>query len=120
MFDLCNPMDCILPGSSIHGIFQARILEWVAISFFRGSSQPRYSPYTTVETLAFTCGQIHHYWLKSNGSSFLWICPPESVSFLESIARDKTLGGGAEKQKQGGRPVGQVRKNIRLSEFWAP
>ena len=30
---LCNPMDCSLPGSSIHGIFQARILEWVAISF---------------------------------------------------------------------------------------
>ena len=29
---LCNPMDCSLPGSSIHGIFQARILEWVAIS----------------------------------------------------------------------------------------
>ena len=37
----CNPMDCSLPGSSIHGIFQARILEWVAISFSRGSSQPR-------------------------------------------------------------------------------
>ena len=30
---LCDPMDCSLPGSSIHGIFQARILEWVAISF---------------------------------------------------------------------------------------
>ena len=30
---LCDPMDCGLPGSSIHGIFQARILEWVAISF---------------------------------------------------------------------------------------
>ena len=28
---LCNPMDCSLPGSSIHGIFQARVLEWVAI-----------------------------------------------------------------------------------------
>ena len=38
---LCDPMDCGLPGSSIHGIFQARILEWVAISFSRGSSQPR-------------------------------------------------------------------------------
>ena len=37
---LCNPMDFILPGSPIHGIFQARILEWVAISFSR-SSQPR-------------------------------------------------------------------------------
>ena len=35
---LCDPMDCSLPGSSIHGIFQARVLEWVAISFSRGSS----------------------------------------------------------------------------------
>jgi len=34
-------MDCSLPGSSIHGIFQARVLEWVAISFSRGSSRPR-------------------------------------------------------------------------------
>ena len=39
---LCNPIDCSLPGFSIHGIFQARVLEWVAISFCRGSSQPRH------------------------------------------------------------------------------
>ena len=38
---LCNPMDYSLPGSSVHGIFQARVLEWVAISFSRGSSRPR-------------------------------------------------------------------------------
>ena len=38
---LCNPMDCSLPDFSAHGILQARILEWVAISFSRGSSQPR-------------------------------------------------------------------------------
>ena len=38
---LCNPMNCSLPGSSVLGILQARILEWVAISFSRGSSQPR-------------------------------------------------------------------------------
>ena len=38
---LCDPKDCSLQGSSVHGIFQARILEWVAISYFRGSSQPR-------------------------------------------------------------------------------
>ena len=37
---LCNPVDCSLPGSSVHGIIQARILEWVAISFSRGSSRP--------------------------------------------------------------------------------
>ena len=35
---LCDPVDCSLLGSSVHGIFQARVLEWVAISFSRGSS----------------------------------------------------------------------------------
>ena len=38
---LCNPMDCSPPDSSVHGIFQARILVWVAISFSRRSSWPR-------------------------------------------------------------------------------
>ena len=38
---LCDPMDCSLPGSSVHGIFQARILEWVAISYSRESSPIR-------------------------------------------------------------------------------
>ena len=38
---LCEPMDCSLPDSSVHGISQAWILEWVAISFSRGSSQRR-------------------------------------------------------------------------------
>ena len=35
---LCDPMDCSPPGSSVHGVSQARILEWVPISFSRGSS----------------------------------------------------------------------------------
>ena len=39
--DSCDSMDCRLPGSPVHGILQAKILEWVAISFSRGSSQPR-------------------------------------------------------------------------------
>ena len=38
---LCDPLGHRLPGSSVHGILQARILEWVAIPFSRGSSQPR-------------------------------------------------------------------------------
>ena len=38
---LCDPMDCSPPGSSVHGILQARILDWIAISFSRGSSPPR-------------------------------------------------------------------------------
>ena len=38
---LCDPTDCSLPGPSVHGISQPRILDWVAIFFSRGSSQPR-------------------------------------------------------------------------------
>ena len=38
---LCNPLDCTPPDSSVHGIFQAKILEWAAIPFSRESSQPR-------------------------------------------------------------------------------
>ena len=41
---LCNPMDSSPPGSSVHGILQARMLEWVAIAFSRGSSNPGIKP----------------------------------------------------------------------------
>ena len=41
MSDSCDPMDCTLPGSSVHRVSQARILECVAIPFSRGSSQPK-------------------------------------------------------------------------------
>ena len=37
-----NPMDCSLPGSSIHGIFQARVLEWVAIAFSEGAAETHF------------------------------------------------------------------------------
>ena len=50
---LCNPMGCSLPGFSIHGIFQARVLEWVAIPFSRGSSWPRVQ--TQVSCIAGRC-----------------------------------------------------------------
>ena len=48
---LCDPMACSLPGSFIHGIFQATILEWVAISFSRESSQP---PSSALQVVALT------------------------------------------------------------------
>ena len=47
---LCDPMDCSLPDSSLHRTLQARILEWVAISFSRGSSWPR--DWTWVSSIA--------------------------------------------------------------------
>ena len=48
-----DPVDCNPPGSSVHGILQARILEWAAISFSRGSSQPR--DWTQVSRIAGRC-----------------------------------------------------------------
>ena len=53
---LCNPMDCGLQGSSVHVIFQARVLEWVAISSSRGSSWPR--DWTQVYCIAGRCFTI--------------------------------------------------------------
>ena len=47
---LCNPMECSPPGSSLHGILQASILEWVATPFSRGFSQPRF--WTQVSRIA--------------------------------------------------------------------
>ena len=57
---LCGPMDCSLPDSSIHGIFQARILEQVAISYSRGSSQSR--------------DQTHVFWVSSIDKQMLYHC----------------------------------------------
>ena len=53
---LWDPKDCSLPGSSSHGIFQARILEWIAISFSRRSSQPR--DWTQVSHIVGQCFTI--------------------------------------------------------------
>ena len=54
--NICNPMDCSPPASSFHGIFQAKVLEWVAISFSRGSSWHR--DWTWVSCTADRCFTI--------------------------------------------------------------
>ena len=63
---LCDPMDCSLPGSSVHGVFQARILKWVAISY----SQPRIKPMS----LAFPAleGRFFYHYTSGKRHSFLW------------------------------------------------
>ena len=54
---LCDPVDCSPPGSSVHGILQVRIPEWVAISFSRGSSRSR--DWTQV---SFVAGRRFNHW----------------------------------------------------------
>ena len=55
---LCDSMDCNLSGSSVHGIFQAVALEWIAISFSRGSSRPR--DRTQVSRIVDTLYRLSH------------------------------------------------------------
>ena len=62
---LCDPTDCSPSGSSVHGISQARVLEWVAISFSRGSSPPR--DWTQVSC---TAGRLSHRPIKCLHFSF--------------------------------------------------
>ena len=93
---LCDPMDCSLPHSSVHGIFQARVLEWVAISFSRGSSRPRdrtgvsrvvsrhYTVWATREVLTlwrgycqgppFAAEETEHHWAHG-------VCPTSQQSW---------------------------------------
>ena len=57
---LCNPMDCSPPDSSVHGILQARTLEWVAMSSSRGSSQPRILASPALAGRFFTTEPVKH------------------------------------------------------------
>ena len=79
-------MDCILPGSSVHGIFQARVLEWVAISFSRGSSRPRYQT-----QISYTSGRRFTIWATREASMLRHRCDSSDnyggglVDFKESL-----------------------------------
>ena len=89
---LCDPMDCSLPCSSVRRILQARILEWVAISFSRRSSQPRDR---TRQTL---------YHLSHQGSF------QEEVISLQSSAQAEALRPDSCVQDRGTRKTGKDRK----------
>ena len=64
---LCSPMDCSLPDSSVHGILQARILEWVAISLSRWSSQPRDQTHVSYISCIGRWVLYHYQHLGSHG-----------------------------------------------------
>ena len=85
---LCDPVDCSLPGFSVHGILQARILEWVTISFSRGSSRPR--DRTQVSRIG---GRCFNLWATSGNTelegNWLFIC---QVCELEDIRSSREVG----------------------------
>ena len=73
---LCDPMDCSLLGSSIHGILQTRILEWVAVPFSRGSSHSRDRTQVPLIAGRFLPSEPPEK-PKNTGVGNQWICPTQ-------------------------------------------
>ena len=99
-------MDCTLPGSSIHGIFQARILGWVAISFSWWSSWPR--DWTQV---SHTVGK-RFYCLSHQGSL-------NRFNSTNKINNYNTRGGGKVKGKRKSRSNYRKSQNIRINRCFS-
>ena len=104
---LCDPMDCSPPGSSVRGILQAGILEWVAIPFSRGSSQPNRS-----NTSLLHFGQILHH-LSHQGSPLVPqvgikpLCPVFQGRFLTTGPRGKSQSLHLKSKKDTGSAQGE-------------
>ena len=107
---LCNPLDCSRPGSSVHGIFQARILEWGAIFFSRRSSPPR--DRTRVSHVSCTGRQIIYHWAtwealfphplifpmnppEDSDASGMNSPPQQNISWAPTVCRRNIEEGGA-------------------------
>ena len=70
---LCNPMDCSLPGSSVHGILQIRILEGVAIFFSRGSFRPR-------DRIQVSCTAGRLFTIQATREATVFICISSDIN----------------------------------------
>ena len=82
MSDSCGPMDCSLPGSSVHGTLRARKLDWVAISFSRECSQPRNRTW-----VSYMAGRFFAGWATTSNLTALWSeMMLEMISFLFSFS----------------------------------
>ena len=82
---LCDPVDCSPPGSSVHGILQARVLEWVAIFFSRGYSQAR-----DQTQLSHTAGRLFNHWatreaLAMQKNNYIFIPCPEDPRWASKM-----------------------------------
>ena len=102
---LCNPMACSLPGFSVHGIFQARILEWVTISFSRRSSQPR--DWTRVSCIVgrrftvWATREVRRCWILhiSRNNTFHCVKSASVSHLVVSIAHQAPLSMGLSRQE---------------------
>ena len=105
--DRCNPMDCSLLGSFVHGIFQARILEYVAISSSRGSSQPK--DWTHISCVFCIAGRFFTCWTIREAHLFL-------NKVLKNIVHGQSKPQGwAQHPRDGGSRLSWRGKNVKIT-----
>ena len=118
---LCDPVDCKLPGFSVHGIVQARILEWVAISSSRGSSHAR------DQTLIFLTQGLNPFHLPMPVLYYLATWEAQQTSYIlatggevaqwwinSNKAESKTLGLNTVWEKLGQRETERLKERERV------
>ena len=91
---LCSPRDCSPPGSSVHGILQARILEWVAITSSRGSSQPGDWTHVFCASLTFQIDSLplsHHL-----GSPDCMYSPFSKITYIHTVLAPHLFRGASQ------------------------
>ena len=98
---LCGPMDCSPPGFSIYGIFQARILEWVAILYFGGSSQPR-------DRTCVSCIAGRFFTTEPSGK------PLKIISSVQSLSRVRLFATPWIAARQASLSITDSRSSLRL------
>ena len=103
---LCHPMDCSLPGSSVHQILQARILEWVAISFSRGIF-----PGQGLNPSLLYCGQILYH--LSHLTCFFFYIKLEKGYVFVNIYKYKHIDKKEREEKEGGKDEGKEEGRVK-------
>ena len=117
--DSCDPTDCSLPGSSVHGILQARTLEWVAVSFCRGSSQPRNQTW-----VSYIAGRLFTNWATKEAHEMMdwfkigkgvWKGYILSPCLFNLYVEYIIWSAGLEEQQAGIRIAGRNINNLRYA-----
>ena len=122
---LCDSMDCSLSGSSVRGIFQARVLEWLAISFFRGSSQSRNrTPVSRIATVWATREALNHKesWTPKNRCFWTVVLEksPRESKTLMSFLVCKEIQPICPKGNQPWIVIGRTDAEAEFPVLWPP
>ena len=88
---LCDPMDCSLPGSSVHGIFQTRILEWVAIPSSRGSS--RLKDWTFISYVSCIGRPVLYHWATGAPQREKLLWNTLRITFVKTLCWSDLVNG---------------------------